>query len=123
MGAEIGGGPPDEQLMTLGRADRAGWAVLVVRGAVDIATEGRLLTAARAPLVARRRLVVDLTAVDFLSSSGAGQLVALADESRRHRAALRIVTGQNRRVGQLVLTLGLDRALPIFGSVEEAISG
>lgn len=121
MSIELGGVPPDEQLLMLARADRNGWAVLVVRGAVDIATEQRLYAAAHEPVDAGRRLVLDLTGVDFLSSSGAAQLVALADEARR-RAGLRVVVGGNRRVGQLLVTLGLDRALTVCDSVDQAVT-
>lgn len=122
MSTEVDGVPPDEQLMTLARTDRDGWAVLVVRGSVDIATEHRLAEAAREPLTAGRPLVLDVSGVEFLSSSGAAQLVVLADEGRRRRVPLRVVAGENRRVGQLIVTLGLNRALAVFASVELAVS-
>lgn len=121
MSSQVGDVPPFEQLMTIERVDRGGWAVLVVRGSVDIATEQRLLAAAREPLVRGRRLVLDLEGVDFMSSSGAAQLVRLADESRVAGTSLRIAAGCNRRVSHPLTALGLDRALDVFGSVEQAL--
>ena len=79
MNGPLGGVPPAEQLMTIERDDRDGCLVLVVHGEVDLSTGGRLMEAGSAALheAADQPVVLDLTGVDFLSSSGLGLLVAL----------------------------------------------
>lgn len=125
MTGPFGGVPPTELLMTISRADRGGLAVLVVRGEVDLSTGGRLAEVANDALheVEGRPVVLDLTEVEFLSSSGLGVLVALDDEARSLGTRLRLVVDGTRSVVHPIRTMGLDDVLSLFGTIDEAVAG
>jgi anti-sigma B factor antagonist len=100
--------------------DQDGCAVVAVRGEVDLATapalKNRLLE-----LVADgvREIVVDLTATEFLDSTGLGAVVAAYKRVRAHDGHLRLVA-TSARVKRVFEITNLDRVVPIFTSVEEA---
>jgi anti-sigma B factor antagonist len=125
MNGPLGGVPPAEQLMTIARDDHGGCVVLAVRGEVDLSTGGRLLEAGSAALreAVGRPVVLDLSDVNFLSSSGLGLLVALHDEGRDLRSPLRVVVDETRPVIRPIRTMGLDEVLSLYGTVDEAVIG
>jgi anti-sigma B factor antagonist len=125
MNGPLGGVPPAEQLMTISREDRDGCVVVAVRGEVDLSTGGRLMEAGSAALreASRRPVVLDLSRVDFLSSSGLGLLVALHDEGRDLGAPLRVVVDEARPVIRPIRTMGLDEVLSLYRTVDEAVIG
>jgi anti-sigma B factor antagonist len=99
-----------------------GGVIIAVAGEVDLLTADQL-TEALATEVARQALVVvDLTAVSFLSSSGLAAL-ALA-----HRAAveaghvLRIVAGNRVTLRPIQIT-GLADEIGVFASLPDAVAG
>jgi anti-anti-sigma factor len=98
--------------------------VLVVHGEVDLSTGSRLMEAGSEALhqAGGQPVVLDLSDVDFLSSSGMGLLVALHDEGRGMHTALRVVVDEKRSVIRPIRTMGLDEVLSLFGSIEEAIT-
>lgn len=125
MNGPLGGVPPTEQLMTIARDDQGGCVVLAVRGEVDLSTGGRLLEAGSAALreAVGRPVVLDLSGVNFLSSSGLGLLVALHDEGRDIGSPLRVVVDETRPVIRPIRTMGLDEVLSLYGGLDEAVFG
>ena len=125
MNVPLGGVPPAEQLLTIERDDRDGCIVLTVRGEVDLSTGVRLAEAGNDALRdgTRRPVVLDLSGVDFLSSSGLGILVALHDEGRDLGVPLRVVVDPTRPVIRPIRTMGLDEVLALYDSVDEAVTG
>jgi anti-sigma B factor antagonist len=125
MTGPLGGVPPAELLMTTSREDRDGCLVLAVRGEVDLSTGERLAETAGDVVreAAGRPVVLDLLAVDFLSSSGLGVLVSLNDEARVVGTPLRVVVDATRPVMRPIRTMGLEDVLSIFGTVDEAVTG
>jgi len=102
--------------------ERDDWAVLAVGGEVDVATAPRL----REQLIGlvnqgSHRIVVDLTAVDFLDSTGLGVLVGGLKRVRAHDGSLRLVCTQERILKIFRIT-GLTKVFPIHSSVDEAVS-
>lgn len=102
--------------------ERDGWAVLAVGGEVDVATAPRL----REQLIGlvnegSHRIVVDLTAVDFLDSTGLGVLVGRLKLVRNHSGWLRIVCS-NDRILRVFRITGLDKVFGIHDSLEEALA-
>lgn len=100
--------------------ERDGCVVLGVSGEVDLGTAPRL----REHLVnliadGHRHVVVDLTATDFLDSTGLGALVAGFKRLRAHDGDMKLVClpGRIRKVFELTR---LDSVLPIFESVDDA---
>ena len=110
--------------MTIERDDRDGCLVLVVHGEVDLSTGGRLMEAGSAALheSAHQPVILDLTGVEFLSSSGLGLLVALHDDGRELGAPLRVVVDPTRPVIRPIRTMGLDEVLSLFRTVDEAVA-
>ena len=100
--------------------EQAGFVVLAVTGEVDVYTSPQLREAFTRIIAdgAYRNVVVDLSGVTFLDSSGIGALV-----SGRRRlgegAQLRLVLTNATMMRLFVLT-GLATVFPIFPSVTEA---
>lgn len=92
---------------------RSGDTVTVVpRGDLDVATAGAFADVAVAALGALplRSVVVDLSGVDFVDSTGLGSLVRLRTEARRRGARMTVV-GAPERVQRVLRITGLDREL------------
>ena len=100
--------------------ERDGCTVVAVRGEVDLATaptlKNRLLE-----LVAggSREIIVDLTATDFLDSTGLGAVVAAYKRVRAHDGNLTLVATA-ARVKRVFEITNLDRVVPICASIDEA---
>ncbi|MEB3192467.1 MAG: STAS domain-containing protein [Snowella sp.] len=65
-------------------------------------------------------VILDLSKIDFLDSSGLGALVQLAKQAKNQGGSLQIVT--NSRVTQTVKLVRLEKFLPLHNNVEEAIA-
>ena len=78
------------------------------------------LTAALEHAGAATRLVADLTAVTFMDSTALGVVVRSVREREAREGETRVVLpgGTARRIFEMT---GLDRALPISPSLEEAL--
>lgn len=103
--------------------ERDGWAVLAVSGEVDVATAPRL----RERLIelvnsGRHRIVVDLSGVEFLDSTGLGVLVGALKRVRTHDGELALVCAEPRILKVFEIT-GLTKVFTMFGSVDEAVAG
>jgi anti-sigma B factor antagonist len=115
---------PFDQLMTVTRTDRAGCPVLTVHGEVDLSTGPRLSATMTEVLLhgGHSPVILDLSTVVFLSSSGLGQLVALDNESKLHDRQLRIVVGTGRAVVRPITATCLDAVLAVFTTVDDALA-
>ena len=67
-------------------------------------------------------VLVDLSAVPFMDSSGLGALIASLKKARQAQGDLRI-TGVTEQVGTVLSLTNLDRVLRPFDSVEAATDG
>jgi anti-sigma B factor antagonist len=102
--------------------ERDGWAVLAVRGEVDVYTAPRF----RERLIelvseGKHRIVVDLEAVDFLDSTGLGVLVGGLKRLRSHEGDLVLVCTQSRILKVFEIT-GLTKVFAIHDSVDAAVA-
>lgn len=68
-----------------------------------------------------RRIVVDLTDLDFMDSSGLGALVSLWRRAGESGGSLR-VANPNSSIARMFRWTGLERRLPIFPDVSAALS-
>jgi anti-sigma B factor antagonist len=103
-------------------SERDGWAVLAVGGEVDVATAPRL----RERLIelvndGQHRIVVDLSAVEFLDSTGLGVLVGALKRVRTHDGDLALVCTESRVLKVFEIT-GLNKVFAMFASVDEAVA-
>lgn len=118
--------PSSEQLMTVHTENRADVLILTVVGDVDGLTAPRLSSAVAAAFRALdgRVLVLDLTNVRFLGSTGLRTLRDSAIEAVRHQGVqpLRIVVDHTRPVIRPIEIVGLDQILSLYHTVEDAIA-
>lgn len=107
--------------LTLTVTDVDGRAVVATEGAIDLYTAGILRDElARLHGAGSHRVVVDLTDLDFLDSTGLGVLIGGRKAVAAHGGDLKLVCPQER-FHKLFRITGLDQVFPIFGSLPEAL--
>ena len=102
---------------------RGPWSVLSIVGDLDLAGLPGFRSAG-GPLVneSRPRIVVDLTAVDLLDSSGLGALLGFRRRVHRNGGEVRLVAPDNN-VSALLRTVGFDRVFVVAPTLDEAVAG
>jgi anti-sigma B factor antagonist len=98
-------------------------AVVAVTGEIDALTVGRLREALDAGLAkaSSPKVVLDLSGVSFLASSGLAALVEGATDLSKRGGWLRVVAGSQRAVVRALEVTGLDGMLPNYPSVPDAL--
>jgi anti-sigma B factor antagonist len=108
--------------LSLTEARLAGQVVLDVRGEVDLHSAPQL--ADRLSMLIQDGLdvlIVDLTELSFIDSTGLGALVATLNQADAAGVSLRIVCSSERLLKLFRIT-GLDDVFQMFGTVAEATS-
>jgi stage II sporulation protein AA (anti-sigma F factor antagonist) len=104
------------------RTDADGITVLGLDGEIDHQSVGGLTQAlARADAAVGRRVVIDLSRVTFMDSSGVNALIAAFQAAQAAGGWLRLVVvrGAVLRTLQLV---GLDTVIPFHETLEDALA-
>jgi len=70
-----------------------------------------------------RGLVVDLSRLEFMDSSGVSMLFSLARQVGSHRQQLRVVAPPGRPVSRVLQIVEFERAAAIDHDVESAVAG
>ncbi|TCJ20598.1 anti-sigma factor antagonist [Rubrobacter taiwanensis] len=103
-----------------------GVPVVTVTGEIDLSSAPRLRTAiieatppADAPV---RCVVVDLTRVEFIDSSGLGVLIGRYRELKAAGMELRIVLRDGGPAARIIRMTGLESTLDVYGTKEEAVA-
>ena len=113
------GGSVEFQLAT---TEREGVPLVVASGEIDLATSPSLREALAALADNRPRLVLlDLSEVTFLDSTGMSVLVVFHKHFRELGGELRIVVG-DPRVKKVVELVALDQVLILHDSIEDALA-
>jgi anti-sigma B factor antagonist len=105
---------------------REGDDVVVVRltGELDIAgAEHTGRSIAEAVPSSARGVVVDMTDLEFIDSSGVSMLFALARRVGSRRQELRVVAPAGRPVARVLEIVEFDRAAPVHADVDSAVAG
>jgi anti-sigma B factor antagonist len=98
----------------------SGWGVLEVKGEVDLYTSPQLKEKVTEMIEqGNSRLVIELTGVGFMDSSGLGVLVTALKRARERDGSLSLVCTEGS-VHKVLTITGLDRVFPIYESVSEA---
>jgi anti-sigma B factor antagonist len=98
----------------------SGWGVLEVKGEVDLYTSPQLRDNVTEMIEqGQGRIIIDLTDVGFMDSSGLGVLVTALKRVRERDGSLALVCPEGS-VHKVLTITGLDRVFPISGSVAEA---
>jgi anti-sigma B factor antagonist len=97
--------------------------VISLRGEIDVYTAPRL----RQTLIdliseGASDIVVDMSGVDFLDSTGLGVLVGGLKRVKAKEGSLKLVVTQEKILKIFDIT-GLTKVFPIFGSLDEAVAG
>lgn len=111
------------ELIQLAIEDREGVVIAQVSGELDIAgasTTGDQI--ASAVPTSARGLVVDFTELDFIDSSGVAMLFSLARRLNGRRQQLRVVAPDGGSVGRVLDIVEFERAAPVVGDLEAALS-
>lgn len=99
------------------------FTVLLVSGDVDVYSAPALREQMNAIIAdGDVRLIVDLTGVPFMDSTGLGVLVGRLKTVRQVEGELRLVIVDDRLLRNLKIT-GLDTVFEIYPSIEQALSG
>ncbi|KAA1416839.1 STAS domain-containing protein [Nocardioides humilatus] len=107
--------------MQIEQSERDGVVVLSTSGRFNMMSAPRVKTRIDETVAAgSARIVVDLSEVDFIDSSGLGALIGGLKTARQAGGDLRIAAAGEQVVTVLKLT-NLDRILTPFDTVEDAI--
>lgn len=99
-----------------------GWTLARVSGELDVATAPRLREQLLAAIAADGpQLVLDLGDVAFLDSTGLGVVVGVLKRARTLGGDL-LVAGASPAVRRVFEITALDRTLPLYASVDEALA-
>ena len=113
---------PDEAL-AVHQSDVDGIRLLEVFGELDLATAPRLCSLLDAARIQRvRRLVVDLTGVDFCDSTGLRALMGASTELRHAGGKLAVAVLPDGGVARLFDVTGIRESLPTYDSQQDAIA-
>ena len=109
----------DLDIETSGTGDRT---VIHVVGEVDVYTAPQLRERLDQEIDSgNHHLVVDLSGVTFMDSTGLGVLVGRLKQIRLHDGTMRLVCAHDRVLKVFVIT-GLDKVFAIFPTVSEALA-
>ena len=100
-----------------------GACVVSVSGELDISTHERLGEQLTKAASGEEPIIVDLSSCDFIDSSGIRALllgVRAAEENSKGSAAFSIA-GPGPQVRRILEVTGLDKTVPVHGSVDEAL--
>jgi len=97
------------------------WSVLVLFGDLDMAGAPRLRKeVAQMVAAGDTRLVLDLTAVDFIDSTGLGAVIAALRRVRSHHGELALVCPEPR-LQRVFEMCDLDRVFELHESVDAVV--
>ena len=95
--------------------------IVALTGDIDVNTSQRLReTLLRLVDGGSRHLVVDMTGVEFLDSTGLGVLVGIFHRLRAENGTL-VIAGGSERVRSVFHVTQLTRIFPMHASVEDAV--
>jgi len=95
--------------------------VITISGRLALGGETEKLNAAINTLLqkSQRKFVLDITALDYVDSSGVGTLVSCLTDVKKAGGDLKVV-GANQRIRRIFSMTGVDRLMPLFGTLAEA---
>lgn len=107
--------------ITLASREQDGFSITEVTGEVDVYTAPQLDEALSALVEGgNNKLIVDLSGVEFLDSTGLGVLVKALKRVRENDGSLAVVATTDR-ISKVFRITGLDAAIGLHGSVDEAV--
>jgi anti-sigma B factor antagonist len=109
----------EDEALTVRVRHEPGYVLVTVAGEVDFASVAGLRERLFALAATGRPLVADLDRVRFIDAAGLGVLAGAARRAAAHGASLRVVCARPR-IRRLIGVAGLDGALSLAGTADEA---
>jgi anti-anti-sigma factor len=118
MGARRRPGPADRFAVVVDHGDER--TIVAVHGELDLANAPRLEAAIADERVrSAERLVIDLSAIGFIDSTGLRVILATSEEARASGQRFAVTRG-GEQVQRIFAVTGADRRLEVLGSLDEA---
>ena len=112
--------PDEDDVLTVRVRHEPGYVLVTVAGEVDFASAAGLRERLVTLAASGRPLVADLDRVSFIDAAGLGALAGAARQAAVHGASLRVVCAQPR-ISRLFRVTGLDQAVSLAGTLDEAL--
>jgi anti-sigma B factor antagonist len=115
--------PHIEQIMNINTRRERGAVLVTVTGEVDLLTADRFRAAVAAALqqAGNAPVVIDLTGVQFLGSTGLTALVEVTQAAELGDKPFRIVVDEQRPVVRPIQLSGLDNVLALYHNLDDAL--
>ena len=113
--------PHDELSIDLKSENRGGALLFKLRGSLDLATSPTVRAALSDAQQTKKDVVVDLTQLEFLDSTGLGALIGAHRRATEHGGSLRLIVNDGPILRLLTIT-GLIRVLSIYHSIDDALN-
>jgi anti-sigma B factor antagonist len=110
----------EDEALTVRVRHEPGYVLVTVAGDVDFASVAGLRERLFALAATGRPLVADLDRVSFIDAAGLGVLAGAARRAAAHGASLRVVCARPR-IRRLIGVTGLDQAVSLAGTADEAL--
>ena len=110
-----------DEALTIEVRHEQGCAIVTVAGEIDISTVTPLRDRLFEVAASGAPLVVDLEQVSFIDSVGLATLVGAAKRAAAHGGTLQVACALPK-IRQLVRLTQLDRRIPLFHTVDEALA-
>lgn len=117
--------PADEPVredisLTVTAAEGGAWAIVSVRGEIDVSTAGSLEEAVRSCLASSGRVIIDLAGVRFMDSTGLNVLIRAQSSGANGASGVLRLAAVPDRVGKLLRLTQLDSVFAVYPSVTAA---
>lgn len=108
--------------LVISEADSGGRAaVLRLKGRLDVKTSPTLLQRSAEVQANGQNLILNLSEISFIGSSGIGALLVLVEQFQEQAGVVRIVA-PSPAVASVIKLLNLDRYLPVDPNEEKALA-
>lgn len=102
--------------------ERTGTQIYKLRGYLDLATAASVRAAlVEAAGAGKHDIVVDLTKLEFLDSTGLGALIGAHRRAIENGGAVRLVVGEGA-IARLLNITGLMRVFAVYATLEDALA-
>ena len=108
--------------MNINKREENGFTVLQVSGRLDAVTAETFATECKPHLAPDKRIVLDLTTLEYISSAGIRAILLLAKHLKELKGGL-AVAGTRGMVKEVFDITGLEKVFPLFETISQAVSG
>jgi anti-sigma B factor antagonist len=97
-----------------------GASIVTLSGELDLSTIPRMQSAVMEQISQRRAVLLDLTTLTFIDSSGIGVLIQACRES--NGTPLGVVIGPGSQVERVFGIAGVDKVMPVYSDRKQALA-